>query len=140
MEKQGVSKETIEKLNQYDKPCTILETVKLSRAIAEDVVTEAFEEYRRASTGTIVALTLQVELLKKLMIEKFDVITEEELQSMYQKEAEVFEEKQREYLNAMKQAEAEHLQREESSMEPDNIVDFRTNVASLHVDVVPEED
>ena len=111
LEKNGVSKETIEKLNQYDKPCTILEVVKLSKAVAEDVVSTSIEDYRRKSAGTIIALTLQVELFKKILIEK-GLETEESLQSRYETEAKIFEDKQREYLESLNQTSRE----EESSV------------------------
>lgn len=132
LEKNGVSKETIDKLNKYEKPCTVLEVVKLSRAVAEDVANEYLEDYRKRSSGTIIALTLQLEILKKLVIEK-ELISEEEFQSMYEESAKEFEEKQREYFNAMMKAESEMLQVNEETNDIKPSVTFDCNVGPVEV-------
>ena len=135
LEKNGVSKETIDKLNKYDQPCTILEVVKLARAIAEDVANESLEDYRRRSTGTIIALTLQVEMLKRILVEN-NLITAEEFQSQYEEEAKLFEEKQREYLSAMTKVESEHLNDLETANTSGNVVSMNdTNVSDIDVNI-----
>lgn len=144
LEKKGIDKETIDKLNAYDKPCTILEVVKMARAIAEDVVTEALEDYRQRSTSTIIALTLQLELAKKMLFEK-GIITEEEFMERYKEDAKAFEDKQREYFNALKEAEAQQLQDEEIASEPENptksnVVDFSSKVQPIEVTLEKEEE
>lgn len=143
LKKKGINDETIKKLDMYDKPCTILEVVKLGRAIAEDVANEYLEEFRRQSTSTIVALTLHVELMKDILIES-GAITLEEFQKRYEERAKEFEDKQREYLNAMKEAEAQHLQDAENASEPvsekSNVVQFSPKVEPVEVTIMKDED
>lgn len=129
--KNGASKETVDKLQAYNKPCSVLEVVKISRAVAEDVANESLEEYRRLSTGTIVAMTIQLEILKSLVINS-GMITEEEFQSLYETSAREFEEKQREYLAKMKE--------QENQEAPSNVVKFDPSVNPVEVTVLPREE
>ena len=95
--KQGVSKETADRLAQFDQPAKLKEVLSISRAVAQDVASEYVEDYRKRSAGVTMALMLQVELLKKLVIEK-GLITEEEFNKKYEISAAEFERAQREYI------------------------------------------
>lgn len=139
--KQGASKETLDKLEQYNKPCTILEVVKLSRAVSEDVVNEAMDEYRRSSASTIISLLLQVEILRDTII-KAGLITTEEFQSIYEQKAKEFEEKEREMLAAMRKAELEQLQDMETAIDSEikeGTVDMKPQVNTVEVAVSKRE-
>lgn len=105
--RKGATKETVDRLAEFEKPAKLKEVLSISRAVAQDVASEYVEDYRRRSAGVIMATTLQLELLKKLVIEK-GLITEEEFNKQYEVAAAEFEEAQRKYVedqlkNAMKQ-------------------------------------
>lgn len=124
LEKNGVSKDTIEKLGIYTKPATIAEVIQLARASAEDVCGEMLEDYRKRSSGIIMAMTLQLELLKELVISK-GMITEEEFEEKYLNAAKEFEDKQREFLK-------NSVENFENS--PENVVKFgNMNVSNFEV-------
>lgn len=100
LEKQGASKETLDKLSMYDKPCSVVDVVKLARAVAEDVLSDKLSEYHKRTSGTIISMTIQLELIKKIVVEK-GLTTLEELQELYKSEVSDFESKQADILKSM---------------------------------------
>lgn len=110
--KQGAKKETVDKLSQFDKPASIKEVINISRAVAQDVSAEYVEDYRKRSAGVIMATSIQLELLKKLVTDK-GLITEEEFNKLYEVAAAEFEEAQRKYVEEqMRLAEQQKNQQE----------------------------
>ena len=92
----GVSKETSDSLNKFDSYCTIKEVLQLSRASAEDVVEGAIAAYQRRSSPLQVAISLQVEIIRDILI-KSGLVSEEEFKSIYMEKAEEFNKMQQEY-------------------------------------------
>lgn len=74
----GVSKGTADRVNQMNSPCTITEAVQIARGVAEDVVLD----YQRRTSNLQISLSLQVELLKKVVMDN-GLITEEQFKEMY---------------------------------------------------------
>ena len=91
-------------LKYLESPCSITEAVQIARGVAEDVVTD----YEKRTRSLQVAISLQLDIMKKLMIEK-GMITEEEFKSLYLAAAEDFKRRHEEALNQ---------QREETPEEP----------------------
>lgn len=98
LSKQGVSQETIDKMEMLKKPCTIGETIQIARAAAEDVCAEVLTKYRRDTSGLIMAMTIQLEVMKELFIKR-GLVTEEEFNDLYKSEAEALNEKQKQYIH-----------------------------------------
>lgn len=71
-------------------PCTIAETMRIARAAAEDVMTD----YHQHSAHLRIALSLQVEILKDLVINA-GLITEEEFKNRYAQQVAAFNEMQK---------------------------------------------
>lgn len=62
-------------------PCTITEAVQISRGVAEDVLAE----YQANQQNYQISLSIQVELLKRLVLSK-GLISEEEFHGQYMEE------------------------------------------------------
>lgn len=92
----GISKETSESLAKFEAPCTIKETIQISRAAAQDAVEEALIGYQKRTSPLQVAISLQVEILKDAII-KAGIISEEEFRNIYMEKAEEFNQMQRDY-------------------------------------------
>lgn len=88
--KNGASKKTVEDLGAYQSPCTLAEAVQISRASAEDVVAS----YDQSIRPLQVAVSLQVELLKRVII-KSGLVSEEEFKDMYINAVKEFNDTQR---------------------------------------------
>ena len=88
--KNGAYKKTVENLGAYQSPCTLAEAVQISRASAEDVVAS----YDQSIRPLQVAVSLQVELLKKVII-KSGLVSEEEFKDMYINAVKEFNDTQR---------------------------------------------
>lgn len=82
-------------------PCSITEAVQIARGVAEDVLTD----YHNRTSHLQVAISLQIELLKELLI-KSGIIDEDELKTLYIQKAEEFNAMQQE---AMAENEEEDL-------------------------------
>lgn len=104
LKKKGASEETIAKLEALRQPCTVGEAVQLARAASEDVCGEMLDIYKRDSSSLMMAMTLQIELLKDIVISS-GLISQEEFDKRYTDSAKEFEEKQREYLKARVESE-----------------------------------
>lgn len=75
----------------FNSPCTIKEAVQLARGVAEDVVSE----YQHNQQPLQVAISLQIEILKDVVMNA-GLITEEEFVKRYVGKAEEFNKKQQE--------------------------------------------
>lgn len=64
--KNGVSKETADRLENLKKPCTVLEAVQLAQGVSDD----AIRNYHESINPIIVSLSLQIEVLKELLFEE----------------------------------------------------------------------
>lgn len=113
MDKQGGE------LKYLQSPCTITEAVQIARGVAEDVVSD----YANHSRHLQVALSLQVEILKSIVI-KAGLITEDEFKEEYIKQAEEFNKMQEE---AFKESEGEH---EDT---PDNVTKMDQHVNDIEI-------
>lgn len=80
-------------MKYLDSPCSITEAAQIARGVAEDVL----EDYHNRTGHLQVAISLQIELLKELLI-KSGIINEDEFKSMYIQKAEEFNAMQREAL------------------------------------------
>lgn len=88
--KNGASKNTVNNLDAYQSPCTILEATQIARGVAEDVLNEYAENIGHLQ----VSMTLQIEMLKKIIVSN-GLATEEELKEMYIKEVQSFNDMQK---------------------------------------------
>lgn len=84
-----------EDLSYLNTPVTIAECVQLARGVAQDVVAD----YQKHTSPMNVALSLQVELLKEVVM-KAGLVTEEEFKAMYMQKAKEFEDMQRKAMSA----------------------------------------
>lgn len=105
LKKAGVSAETIKSKELLEQPCSIGETIQLARAAAQDVCQYVFEAYRKDTSSLMMAMTLQIDILKQKLIDA-GIFSEEEFIAEYNKAAEKFQEEQREYIKQMKESEA----------------------------------
>lgn len=80
-------------LKYLNTPVTITEAVQIARGVAEDVISD----YSKHTQPVQVAISLQIELLKKIIFEA-GLITEEEFKEMYIAEAADFTKMQQEML------------------------------------------
>ena len=76
--KLGINKETSEKLDYLNTPCTLTEAVQISRGVAEDVL----KEYHKNYSPLQISWSIQVDILKNVLIEN-GLITEDKFRSMY---------------------------------------------------------
>jgi len=81
--KQGASKETVDRLQQFQSPCTLAEAVQISRATSEDVL----EDYHRRVAPVQMAQSIQIEVLKSMLFES-GLISEERFRELYIAQAE----------------------------------------------------
>lgn len=81
-------------LKYLNTPCTITEATQIARGVAEDVVSE----YEHHHAPLQVAISLQIEVIKEILINK-GIITEEEFRKSYIEKAEDFNRRQREALD-----------------------------------------
>lgn len=75
--------------NMMESNVTITECVQIARGVAEDVV----EDYHRTQANVQLSISIQLELLKELVISK-GLITEEEFFSKYKAKAKELQEMQ----------------------------------------------
>lgn len=102
----GMSKETADKLNQLQSPCTVIEAVQLAQGVAKDAV----DNYHKGINPLIVSLSLQVELIKEILMQS-NLVTEEDYKERLQKMIDKFNEDKaemmKEYEEKFKQAQQE---------------------------------
>lgn len=78
-------------LKYLQTPCTITEATQIARGVAEDVVSDFIEH----QSPLQVAMSLQIEILKDIVISS-GLVTKERFYEMYVEKAEEFNRKQRE--------------------------------------------
>lgn len=110
-------KKTDEELKYLNTPCTITEALQLARGVAEDVVSD----YNSQQAPLHVAISLQVEILKEVVINA-GLISEEKFRTLYMEKAEEFNRRQREMLN-----EEEHEYGDAEESNNTTKVDFNVN-------------
>lgn len=79
----------------FNKPATLTEVVQVARGVVQDEI----ENYARSASHLQVSISLQIEVLKSILIKK-GIMTEEEFKDLYLREAEEFNKRQMEMLNA----------------------------------------
>lgn len=102
--KAGINGDKLVSKGQLNSPCTITEAVQIARGVAEDVITD----YNHQQSHLQIAISLQIEILKDVVI-KSGLITEEDFRRMYNEKAEEF--------NKMQKAAYEQAIAEESEVE-----------------------
>jgi hypothetical protein len=105
IEKQKQSGE----LRYLQTPCTITEAAQIARGVAEDVVSE----YSQQNSPLQVAMSIQIEILKDIVING-GLITEDKFRERYMEKAMEFNQMQKEALNS-----AKSLDEDESSPKMD---------------------
>ena len=80
-------------LRYLQTPCTITEATQIARGVSEDVVSE----YASKESPLKVAMSLQIEILKDVVM-RSGLITEDEFRSIYMQKAEEFNQKQKEMM------------------------------------------
>lgn len=82
-------------LRYLQTPCTITEATQIARGVAEDVVAE----YSQQNSPLQVAISLQVEILKEVVIGA-GLITEDQFREKYMEKAVEFNQRQKEAFEA----------------------------------------
>lgn len=86
-------------------PCTIAEATQIARGVAEDVLSD----YSHSQSPLYVAMSLQIEILKDLVI-KSGIISEDEFRNLYMQKAEDFNQRQREMYERTRQEIVDQLE------------------------------
>lgn len=107
-----------------NKPCTLTEVVQVSRGVVQDEL----DNYARRTSPLQVSMSLQIEILKSLVI-KSGLITEEEFKKIYIEKAEEFNQRQKEMLGDMFEGD-DNIEEEE---EIPGVTGMNSNVVSLDV-------
>ena len=79
--KSGMSKGSIGDIDRLNSPCTIVEAVQLATGVVDD----ALEDYQRRHSPIQLSMSIQIEILKDLVI-KSGLITEEEYHARFLKQ------------------------------------------------------
>lgn len=74
-----------------DSPCTISESLRIARAVVDD----AFKDYQLKNSNLLIAMSLQLEIIKEV-ITNSGLISKDEFYNQYVSRAKEFEEMQRE--------------------------------------------
>lgn len=82
-------------LRYLQTPCTITEATQIARGVAEDVVAE----YSQQNSPLQVAISLQIEILKEVVIGA-GLITEDQFREKYMEKAVEFNQRQKEAFEA----------------------------------------
>jgi translation initiation factor 2B subunit (eIF-2B alpha/beta/delta family) len=102
--KAGISKETADKLNQLNSPCTVIEAVQLAQGVAKDAV----DQYHKSLNPLIVSMSLQIELLKEILISK-EVLNEEEYNNALEKKIQQFNEDKEKAMEELRKQEEQAM-------------------------------
>ena len=89
-------------LRYLQTPCTITEATQIARGVAEDVVAE----YSQQNSPLQVAISLQVEILKEVVIGA-GLITEDQFREKYMEKAVEFNQRQKEAFEAANHEESD---------------------------------
>jgi len=90
----GGNKKIDDNLKYLDSPVTITEAVQIARGVAEDVV----NDYHRSAGTVQVAFSLQLEVIKELLISS-GMISEDDFRAKYIQQTEVYQKMQEEILS-----------------------------------------
>lgn len=93
------NKETDNTLKYLSTPCTITEAAQIARGVAEDVLSD----YTKSIGHVQVAMSIQLEMLKDIMISK-GLVTEEEFRALYAEQVKEFNEIQQEMIKERSEA------------------------------------
>lgn len=94
-QRRNMSKQNEGALRYLQTPCTITEATQIARGVAEDVVAE----YSQQNSPLQVAISLQVEILKDVVIGA-GLITEDQFREKYMEKAVEFNQRQKEAFEA----------------------------------------
>lgn len=92
-QRRNMSKDPNNSLRYLQTPCTITEATQIARGVAEDVIAE----YAGQENPLKVAMSLQIEILKEVVMNS-GLITEEKFREMYMQKAEEFNKRQKEAI------------------------------------------
>ncbi len=118
-QRRNMSKKSDGALRYLQTPCTITEATQIARGVAEDVVAE----YSQQNSPLQVAISLQVEILKEVVIGA-GLITEDQFREKYMEKAVEFNQRQKEAFEAAKSEESDH---------EDNSPKMEVNVSDIEV-------
>ncbi len=102
-QRRNMSKKSDGALRYLQTPCTITEATQIARGVAEDVVAE----YSQQNSPLQVAISLQVEILKEVVIGS-GLITEDQFREKYMEKAVEFNQRQKEAFEAAKSEDSDH--------------------------------
>lgn len=128
--KNGVSKETADKLENLKKPCTILEAVQLAQGVSEDSI----RNYHESINPIIVSLSIQIEVLKELLFEAHQisenastsVLLEDEFVTRFNQRVDDYNKQKDEAVKAIK----------ENMSKPSKVTEFpKTDVVANDLDI-----
>lgn len=102
MNRENRRKHGLPKMSKEDilnTPCTLTEVVQVSRGVVQDEI----DNYVRRTSPVQVSLSIQVEILKSIVIGS-GLITEEEFKKLYMEKAEDFNRRQKEMLEKVEES------------------------------------
>ena len=102
-QRRKMSKKSDGALRYLQTPCTITEATQIARGVAEDVVAE----YSQQNSPLQVAISLQVEILKEVVIGA-GLITEDQFREKYMEKAVEFNQRQKEAFEAAKSEDSDY--------------------------------
>lgn len=103
MNRENRRKHGLPKMSKEDilnAPCTLTEVVQVARGVVQDEI----DNYVRRTSPVQVSLSLQVEILKSIVIGS-GLITEEKFRELYMEKAEEFNHRQKEMLEKVEDPE-----------------------------------
>ena len=135
--RMGISKETSDKLEQLNTPCTVLEAVQLAQGVSED----AISNYHKSINPIIVSLSIQVEVLKELLFRGSQIgentfksiISEEEFIKVFKERVEDYNKQKEEAISKM--VEQQSYSEGDAVEESEPSSDVKTNVSPFPVQV-----
>lgn len=86
-------------LDAMNKPCTLSEAVQVARGVAEDISKDAVNGMYDQVQPVLVSTSLQIELIKRILIEH-NIVTKDEFNSMLESDIKKFNEERKEFLKS----------------------------------------
>lgn len=126
-QRRRAEKDSDSALKYLKTPCTIAEAAQISRGVAEDVL----KDYQNQTSPLQVSLSLQVEMLKSVLVSA-GIITEEEMSKLYMQQVEEF--------NAMQQQMKEEDLNEEEAPAVSSDVKMGQVANDVEVQTVTDEE
>lgn len=133
--KLGIDRETARKYDQLKSPATVLECAQIAQSAAEDAVSN----YHQNINPIIVSLSIQIEVLKSMLIES-GAISAEKFEADFNTRVDEYNKMKEETLNKMKEAASQGNDPqgiiEDTEAEDDApTADVKTNVKPMPVQV-----